>query len=177
MIHLNLYFYFFVVAISWHSSRIHNPPVYSYSYLYLYHLLRTYPKQKSDSERGHFRPYLSIRLFIVLYQIFPSLFTCCSSFDRIILSVSLSCCTGSFSLSLHVVRRSMTLSCCNGSFPLSLRVVSILFLFVVFSNPGYLSVRLFIVSYLIISPLFTCRFDSFVPPGVGRRRHPPHRDS
>ena len=69
------------------------------------------------------RPCLSIRLFIVsyrifyslslyvvffvsligLYRIFSSLFTSCSSFDRIYLFVSLSCRTGSFPLSLSVV--------------------------------------------------------------------------
>ena len=111
-----------------------------------------------------FRPYLSIRLSIVSNRIFASLFTCCSSFDRIYLSVSLSCRTGSFPLSLHVVLlvrpylsirlvivlywifsslfaccssfdriyRSILLLCCTGSFPLSLSVILILFLFFFF---------------------------------------------
>ena len=45
---------------------------------------------------------LLLRLSIVWYRIFSSLFTCCSSFDRMFLSISLSCRAGSFPLSLCV---------------------------------------------------------------------------
>ena len=89
------------------------------------------------------RPYLSIRLFIVLscyrkvQYLSSSLFTCRSSFPY--LSVRLF-------FAFDRIYRSVSLSCCTGSFPLSLRVVSILFLFVFFSvllRPTLIVVLLF----------------------------------
>ena len=122
------------------------------------------------------RPYLSIRLFIVLYRIFYSLslslyvlFGSClcssssSSFD-VSIYLPLYCVGGSCSCSyssspFDCIYRSISLLCCTGSFPLSLCVVSILFLFVFFSVQSYLSVRLLIVLYRIYSYLFRCRSD------------------
>jgi len=106
--------------------------------------------------------YLSIILFIVSYQIFSSLFIVSiiviTRRDR---SVSLSCRTVSFLLSLRVLLvllRPMIL-------PLPLyvivRVIAILFVFVFvyFSVQPYLSIRLLIVSYRIYSSLLMCRSD------------------
>ena len=98
--------------------------------------------------------YLIVSSYRVELDLFlSSLFTCCSSFDRIYLSVSLSCRTGSLPLSLHVVLRSTV-----SIYPSLYRVEPDLFLslcMLFFVRP-YLSIRLSIVSNRIFSSLFAC---------------------
>ena len=95
-------------------------------------------------------PYLSIRLFIMLFRIS---FTCCSSFDNIFVCVNVipTSFVFMFVLMFFSVQPYLSIHI------FIVLVVSILFLFVFFSVPPYLSVRLFIVSYWI----FTCCFDPF----------------
>ena len=113
-------------------------------------------------------------LFVSLYASFRSclclcvvlIFFFCSSssspLDRIYRSVPLSCCTGSFPLSLHVVsirlfimlyRIFSSLSTCHSDLVCVLRSTTFVFVFFLHLQP-YLPIRPLIVSYRILFSLF-----------------------
>ena len=72
-------------------------------------------------------------LSLISYQIFSSLVTSRSSFDRIYWSVSLSCRTGSFPLSGHTVSNLIFLYSCS-AFTFSLNIAGVIMVLYMFCN-------------------------------------------